>query len=121
MGTKAKTPEQREKLLRFDEHRRRYNVKRILDQRYTSLKQRSEGSKHHPSTAKGKPYLTKLEFMAWYEETKADFDELYGAWVQAGFPISLSPSVDRIDSKVGYVEGNMQWLTLEDNMKKSNK
>lgn len=121
MKAKVSSAEKRKKLLEYYDHRRKYEVKRMLDQRYTSIKQRCEDKVHHPSSAYGLPYLTKQEFMDWYEETKPTFEKLYLTWQEGGFEKGLAPSVDRIDSTKGYTVDNMQWLDFSANIKKGTK
>lgn len=118
MKAKVDSTEKRKKLLEYYDNRRKYEVKRMLDQRYTSIKQRCEDNIHHPSSAYGLLYLSKKEFLDWYEETKDVFDKLYKAWQDGGFTKGLAPSVDRIDSKKGYTVDNMQWLDFSANIKK---
>ncbi len=45
----------------------------------------------------------------------SDFTDLYIQWVISGFEKKYTPSIDRIDPKLGYVLGNMRWLTLSEN------
>lgn len=62
----------------------------------------------------GKDILPKDEFYAW-ALSSAEFHALYDAWVESGYDRRLSPSVDRVDSHLGYVVGNMRWLTHSEN------
>jgi hypothetical protein len=45
---------------------------------------------------------------------------IYMDWARSGFDLMLAPSVDRVDSKLGYTADNMQWLTFVENCEKNN-
>ncbi len=57
---------------------------------------------------------------AFYEWATADpaYARLFESWKRAGFPLALSPSIDRIDKARGYTLGNMQFITLSENSRK---
>jgi hypothetical protein len=63
---------------------------------------------------KGLAIMPRHEFYTW---AVADhrLKELFAAWVASGYMRRLSPSVNRIDSKLGYVAGNIEWLTHGEN------
>lgn len=65
--------------------------------------------------------FTILSLKKFYEWAVKDttFIELYLAWKDAGMPLSLTPTVDRINHKHGYEIENMQWLTFQDNCLKA--
>lgn len=65
-------------------------------------------------TYKGLPILTREEFYKWANRQKS-FDRLYQGYKDSGYNISLSPSIDRINPKDGYVLGNMRWIKHWDN------
>lgn len=62
----------------------------------------------------GKDILSRSDFYDW-SLSQDDFHRLYDNWVASGYKIALSPSIDRIDSSLGYVQGNMRWLTHSEN------
>ena len=47
--------------------------------------------------------------------TNSNFLALYANWKEVGFKQAEIPSVDRIDFRKGYEEGNMQFLTMKQN------
>jgi hypothetical protein len=96
---------------------RRSNKRLRLTNTYSLMRQRIAGK--HGSPAKvalyfGLKLLSKEAFLLW-ADAQPDFHRIFAAWVEAGFPYKLSPSIDRIDPSGGYEEGNMRWLTLSDN------
>ena len=65
----------------------------------------------------GLPLLSKESFLKWAHSGDA-FGKLYYAYKDSNWDRKLAPSVDRIDSKKGYVLGNIQWLTVSQNAKR---
>jgi hypothetical protein len=47
------------------------------------------------------------------------FNALYDAWVAAGHPKMLKPSLDRINASLPYLRTNIQIMTFEDNLRKA--
>lgn len=43
---------------------------------------------------------------------------LFNNWVESGYDNKLSPTIDRVNNKLGYIEGNLQFLTKSENCKK---
>lgn len=116
----------KEKYIEYDRHRNRHSISRLLRQKYSMIKQRcttSHSSQGVKKSVYGKEFLSLKEWIEWCykEDNYKKFIELYNGWVQNNFDKKMSPSIDRIDSKKGYVLGNLQWLTLSDNCKKYNK
>jgi hypothetical protein len=62
----------------------------------------------------GKEILPKSEFYDW-AIAQSEFHSLFEQWEKSGHERKLCPSVDRIDSKFGYVIGNMRWITFIEN------
>lgn len=104
-------------------HQRRYNFLRVWDKRYYHMKARHEGNSTHFSHSNGKGLLSHEEFIKWCMawENLQEFVTLYFEWAANGFQLWDSPSIDRIDSKKGYVVGNIQWLSFMDNTEKNHK
>lgn len=61
-----------------------------------------------------KELLGKDEFYLW-AKSSSEFHRLFDEWERLGYPRRLTPSVDRIDTSLGYIQGNMQWLTHSQN------
>jgi|GEM_PF-2485205 len=61
--------------------------------------------------------LTILDREAFYKWAlnNPDFYMLYADWFRSGFDQKLTPSIDRIDSRKGYIFSNMRWVTHSEN------
>ena len=59
----------------------------------------------------GLDILSKQEFYQWSLNETSDFHKLFEDYVSSGFNMKLAPSIDRIDSKEGYIMGNIRWIT----------
>ena len=109
----------------YDVYRQRHSISRIINHRYAGIKRRCEigGNDGRKYFVTGTEYLTKQDFVDWvYKKNNFKvFTELYDNWVQSDFNTKLSPSIDRINPKKGYVASNLQWLSKSDNCKKYNK
>lgn len=57
----------------------------------------------------GKDILSKEEFYSWSESSQT-FHDLFTSWENSGYERRLTPSVDRIDSRHGYLIENMEWV-----------
>lgn len=101
--------------------RRRYNWLRIWNKRYAHMKARVEGRCTNHSNAHGKELMSRDEFFAWCKDWQnlVDFITVYMQWAEEDFNPWLSPSVDRIDNRRGYVADNIQWLATGHNLEKN--
>lgn len=85
------------------------------------MKARHEGRSDHFSHCQGKGLISKEEFFEWCK----DFDNfqafltIYFEWASEGFPNGLTPTIDRVNSKLGYTKDNIQWLSFNDNSLKN--
>lgn len=66
----------------------------------------------------GKELLPREEFYAWAMASN-EFHRLYREWVEADYDQKLAPTVDRVDSRLGYSIPNMQWVTHSENSRRS--
>lgn len=62
----------------------------------------------------GKPILSHEAFLLW-SLNQSRYLLLHASWAEAGYPRKLAPSVDRLDNTKGYVIGNMEWVTQQEN------
>lgn len=58
----------------------------------------------------GKSLLPREEFYAW-AKASPDFWRLYRQYIALGCPRKLAPTVNRINSDLGYEIHNMEWVT----------
>lgn len=61
-----------------------------------------------------------MSFEAFLEWSLIDenYLRLHAEWIKAGYPENLSPSVDRHNSDIGYILGNIEWVTTDENRKR---
>lgn len=91
----------------------------FLMRKYHHMKGRIEGHSYYPGAYMwaGKELLPKEDFYKWAMDNK-DFHTLWDKWVESGYERKLCPSVDRIDSSIGYTIPNMQFVTFSVNCKR---
>lgn len=111
-----------EKKLAWEADNRRFNFIRIWQKRYAHMVARHEGNATTRSNAEGKGIMEREEFFEWCKdfENLNVFLAIYFDWAGNGFQRWDSPSIDRINPDLGYVAGNIQWLSYQDNCRKNN-
>lgn len=88
---------------------------------YRNMKSRINGiQKRKAHLYLNKEIVGKEEFYNWIK-SNTKFLELFEKYKQSNFDRKLAPTVDRIDSKIGYVLSNMQILTHSENSAKGAK
>ena len=90
-----------------------------LSRQYTQMMGRVKGQKKDHLQYKGLPILPRKEFYKWALQRTSPFFNMWRAYEASGFQLTLAPSIDRIDGTKGYLESNIQFLTLGENVKKS--
>lgn len=71
--------------------------------------------KHH--LYKGKTLLSREDFYKWAKSSEK-FYILFNIWEQSKYNRKLTPSVDRINSELGYELNNMEWVTHSENSRR---
>lgn len=61
----------------------------------------------------GKTILPREEFYRWADSKQ--FKELFKNWEASKYDRKLTPTVNRIDSSLGYQLDNIEWLTHSEN------
>lgn len=64
-----------------------------------------------------KSILNRELFYEWAESNKT-FHDLFRSWEESGYQRKLTPSVDRIDSSLGYFVENMEFVTHSENSRR---
>lgn len=85
---------------------------------YRNMRSRIEGvQKKKFHLYRGKSLMPKEQFYLWANNSN-EFHRLFREWEESGFERRLAPSVDRIDSDLGYELGNLQWVTQSENSRR---
>lgn len=85
---------------------------------YRNMKSRITGiqkAKFH--LYEGKYLLTKQEFYDWAKSSDT-FYTLFKTYESSNFDRKLAPSVDRINSEIGYTKENIEWVTHSENSRR---
>lgn len=102
---------------------RRYEKtpKGFLMRMYRNMQSRVRGiQKLKAHLYKGKKLLSRNDFYKWALSHK-DFWLLFQTWQSSEYNRKLTPTVDRINPKLGYILENMEWVTHSENSRRSSK
>ncbi len=97
----------------------RRTLRGFLDQKYTAMQKRVRGKDRNClATIAGLEIMPRHEFITWAlsQTTLLPMFECYKA---SNWQFKLCPTIDRIDPTVGYVIGNIRFLTQSENAKGS--
>jgi hypothetical protein len=87
---------------------------------YRNMKSRISGiQKEKAHLYKGKFLLDKKDFYSW-SITQDSFNNLFNKWVENNYDRKLTPSVNRINPKLGYELNNIEWITHSENSRLGN-
>lgn len=82
---------------------------------YRNMKSRISGiQKPDKDYWVGKELFDKGAFYEW-ALNHPKFIELFEEYREQGYPRKLAPSIDRIDSNIGYTFNNVEWVTMLEN------
>ena len=106
--------------LNDNKHTKKYEKtkKGFLVRLYRNMQSRVLGiqkSKHHLYA--GKSLLAKDEFYEWALNNET-FHNLFNQWELSNHERRLCPSVDRINSDLGYELNNMEWVEFHENCRR---
>lgn len=91
------------------------SLKGFIMRTYRNMKSRVEGvQKGKAHLYFGKFLVNKEDFYLWVE-SRDDFFILWGQWLESDYDRKLTPSIDRVDSNLGYDLSNMRWITHSEN------
>lgn len=78
---------------------------------YRNMQSRVDGvQKQKFHLYEGKSLLKRDEFYEWASSNDA-FHKLFKIWEDSGYERKLAPSVDRVNSAIGYYLSNMEFVT----------
>lgn len=60
---------------------------------------------------KGLAYCSKSDFISW-SRANIEFWRLHRLWVASDYNLKLAPTVNRINPDLGYLLGNLEWMTF---------
>lgn len=97
-------------------HYRKYTVSGFVASTFNNMKRRTEGrgksrTKHIYS---GLSLIDRKKFTDFTRNSKV-FMLLYKEWINCDCDLRLRPTINRINSKKGYTEENMEWVTYSMN------
>lgn len=93
----------------------------FLMRAYRNMQSRVEGiqwRKQHLYS--GKEIISREVFYDW-SKSSPDFHTLFDEWEKSGYQRRITPSVDRIDSSIGYAIANMRWVPFHENCRNINR
>ena len=94
--------------------------KGFLVRLYRNMKSRITGvQKQKFYLYEGKELLDKEDFYKW-ALSNDDFKTLFNTYKENGYKRTLAPSVDRINSQIGYIISNMEFVTHSENSRRGN-
>lgn len=65
-----------------------------------------------------KELMSKSDFIS-FSLNDLGFNLLFNNWIESNYAFKLTPVPDRIDSKLGYVAHNIEWVTFSENSRRS--
>lgn len=111
----AKQREWRAKTRNASTNRYEKTMHGFLMRKYRNMQSRVLGIQYKKAHLyKGKAILSRGEFYDW-SMSSPEFFTMFDTWKSSGHDRRLCPTVDRIDSEVGYIKENMRWLTHSEN------
>jgi hypothetical protein len=107
--------EHRKKTRNWDTKKYEKTPKGFLVRLYRNMQSRVTGvQKLKQHLYLGKSLLNRDDFYAW-ADSSLEFKKLFAEWELSNYTRTLTPSVDRIDSDLGYSLENMRWVTFSEN------
>lgn len=108
------------RILTNNESTRRYEktLNGFLVRLYRNMQSRVTGVQYlKRHLYQGKSLLARDVFYAWANSSEL-FHELFAKWESSGYERRLTPSVDRVNSALGYELGNMEWVEFHENCRR---
>ena len=103
----------------LDSHLYEKTIKGFLMRKYRNMESRIKGiQKKKFHLYDGKYLLSREEFYKW-ALISDEFNKLFKEWELSNYNQKLTPSVDRVNPKIGYELSNMEWVTNSENSRRS--
>lgn len=87
----------------------------LIMRTYRNMKSRVTGIQLKKAHLYEGLYLLGKEEFYKFCYSDRQFFSIYNTWVESGYERKLSPSIDRIDSSIGYTMDNIRWITHSEN------
>lgn len=82
---------------------------------YNNMTNRVKGLSK-PHLYKGLDIISREDFYEFSFNDKS-YNHLFDKWVKSEYNRKISPSIDRVNSDIGYIKGNIRWITHSENSK----
>lgn len=93
----------------------------VIKKAYSRLKDRISGRvKHTRHIYAGLPACSREEFTEWAVNDE-NFHRLYDTWKESGYTRRLLPTIDRLNTRNGYVIPNIRWVSYSENIIRGNR
>ena len=90
----------------------------FLVRKYRNMESRVRGiQKKKFHLYEGIEILNRDDFYSWANSSE-EFHKLFGRWELSDYKRALCPSVDRVNSNLGYTTNNMEWVTHSENSRR---
>lgn len=86
---------------------------------YRNMQSRTNGvQKLKSHLYQNKELLSREDFYSWSLQDE-NFNSLFKTWETEHYNQKLTPSINRVDSKEGYILDNMEWITHSENSRRT--
>ena len=99
---------------------RRKTFKGFIERMYYYMQRRVKGKGADPKHYKGLG-ISPREYFYRYANSDAGLKRLFRVWVQSKFDLRKRPTPDRLNSKLGYIIGNIEFVTYRKNCSRAGK
>lgn len=89
-------------------------LRRLYDMISRRVRGKHKGKRH---LYHGLPLCSREEFLEW-AQCDTEFEDMLKTWKKHDYQLKYRPTVDRIDTRHGYIVTNMQWVTYSENSRR---
>ncbi len=98
-------------------HRMRTDKRIFLGYKYRMMNRRVSTRHKDSHLYEGLPIMSKDEFIS-KSISDPDFNRLFDEWNDLGWELTKVPSPDRVNSSLGYLWDNIEWVTWSMNSRR---